>query len=376
MYRNCLFCNSDLGANTVLPTLPVGTRLAFDATRGRLWVICTTCHRWNLTLLDERWEAVEECERRFRATRLRYSTDNIGLAYLPEGLALVRIGAALKPEIAAWRYGRLIRRWLPAIRSGPITLGFRRALDHTGEMAEAAFARWTGLRVGYDAGTWLRLHTRPHRILAVARADDGSPLVVRARHLDRCELVRPGRSEPWRLLVEHDEGFASLSGDAGLGVAGKILAVMNGFHASEADVRFAVAKVEDAGNPDGYFARVAQIAMRTSWGRYPDAPRDPMPDQVCSDAERVALHITKRSFWGRGAIGSEPSTLLPRLPLVDRLALEMAANEDAERRVFGGELKALASAWREAEEIAAIADGMFLSRLDRPRFSPPLSIAS
>jgi hypothetical protein len=74
----------------------------------------------------------------------------------------------------------------------------------------------------------------------------------------------------------------------------------------------------------------------------------------------AALSITKRSFWGRGGIGSEPRTPLPRLPLVDRLALEMAANEDTERRALEGELAVLEAAWRQAEEIAAIADGMFM----------------
>ena len=39
-----------------------------------------------------------------------------------------------------------------------------------------------------------------------------------------------------------------------------------------------------------------------------------------------------------------------------RLALEMAAHEESERRAFEGELAALEAAWREAEEVAAIAD--------------------
>src|SRR5436190_1970772 len=84
---------------------PVGRRLAYDAAKGRLWVVCRKCERWNLTPLEERWEAIEECERRFTSTRLRVSTDNIGLAKLSEGLELVRIGNALRPEVAAWRYG-------------------------------------------------------------------------------------------------------------------------------------------------------------------------------------------------------------------------------------------------------------------------------
>jgi len=39
--------------------------------------------------------------------------------------------------------------------------------------------------------------------------------------------------------------------------------------------------------------------------------------------------------------------------------LEMAANEDIERRAMMGELEALHAAWRDAEQIAAIADEMF-----------------
>src|SRR5689334_16051018 len=99
MYSTCLFCNTDLGANDHIPTFPVGRRLAFDAERGRLWVVCTRCGRWNLTPLEERWEAIDSCERLFRGTRLRASTDNIGLAQLRFGLELVRIGPALLPEI-------------------------------------------------------------------------------------------------------------------------------------------------------------------------------------------------------------------------------------------------------------------------------------
>src|SRR5262245_37781527 len=105
MYSTCLFCNQPLGTNEVLERFPVGRRLAFDASKGRLWVVCRKCERWNLTPLEERWEAIEACERMFTSTRMRVSTDNIGLARLSEGLELVRIGNALRPEIASWRYG-------------------------------------------------------------------------------------------------------------------------------------------------------------------------------------------------------------------------------------------------------------------------------
>jgi hypothetical protein len=78
--------------------------------------------------------------------------------------------------------------------------------------------------------------------------------------------------------------------------------------------------------------------------------------QQRSVAERLIVRLTTRSFWSRGGTGSEERTFLHHVPDVDRLALEMAANEDTERRALRGELAQLEEAWREAEEIAAIAD--------------------
>src|SRR5437764_5490868 len=105
MYATCLFCNKSLGANEAFETFPVGKRLAFDAAKGRLWVVCPHCERWNLSPLEERWEAIEDAERLYRDTRKRVATDNIGLAKLRDGTTIVRIGEPLRPEFAAWRYG-------------------------------------------------------------------------------------------------------------------------------------------------------------------------------------------------------------------------------------------------------------------------------
>src|SRR4029453_12702478 len=105
MYATCLFCNKSLGTNEAIEAFPVGRRLAFDAAKGRLWVVCRRCERWNLSPLEERWETIEACERAFRETKLRVSTDEIGLARLKEGLELVRIGAPHPPGMGAGRYG-------------------------------------------------------------------------------------------------------------------------------------------------------------------------------------------------------------------------------------------------------------------------------
>jgi hypothetical protein len=104
MYSACLFCSAPFGTNDAIEELQIGRRLAFDPARGRLWVVCRRCGRWNLTPIEDRWEPLEQCERSFRATRVRISSTNIGLARLDDGAELIRIGVPLPNEFAAWRY--------------------------------------------------------------------------------------------------------------------------------------------------------------------------------------------------------------------------------------------------------------------------------
>jgi len=95
MYTTCIYCHRPLGSNQIIEAFPVGRGLAFDPCKGRLWVVCRRCRRWNLSPLEERWEAVEECERTFRELRTRVHSNEIGAAVHPEGLRLIRIGEPL-----------------------------------------------------------------------------------------------------------------------------------------------------------------------------------------------------------------------------------------------------------------------------------------
>ena len=367
MFSTCLFCNNSLGANDQIAAFPVGQRLAFDPARGRLWVVCTRCGRWNLSPLEERWEAIDHCERLFRGTRLRYSTDNIGLARVGEHLELVRIGPALLPEIASWRYGSKIEQHTastngkrPASANGLVRrgAGLPRWLARRAAAALAGYATTIGL--SDEAMLRLRTFRRGDAVLTRTTDDSGSPIVIRYSHLGGAELIRPDRNAPWRLVVRHDGGIARLAEGVGLRTAGKMLASLNFGVATNAEVQHAIAKLDEAGDREGYFSRVASLAMRTHWGRVPDAPDEGLIEPAGSSfAERIALQLANRSFWGRGGTGSEETTPLFRLPSVDRLALEMASNEDIERRALEGELASLAEAWREAEEIARISDELF-----------------
>lgn len=337
MYSTCLFCHYGLGHNDVVPTLDVGRRIAYDPKKGRLWVVCTSCGRWNLTPFDERWEALEMCERLFRSTSLRVATDNIGLAQPRWGFELVRIGKAMRPEIAAWRYGtKLLHR-------------------HT---TIAGYAK----NLGVNRKTVMRLRTLPRRHEVLARIGDGrSRIIVRYAHLPDAELLRPDRDLAWRLRVRHDHGLVTLEGNEAMKAARVLLTALNDGSAPEDLVRAAVRKLDEAADANGYFARVTSLAVQSSWGRIPIARglRAGTRDEVATDrplAERLIVRLTTRSFWSHGGTGSEERALLHRVPDVDRLALEMASNEDAERRALQGELAQLKEAWREAEEIAAIAD--------------------
>jgi hypothetical protein len=217
MYSACLYCNAHLGENEQLPTFPVGRRVAFDEAKGRLWVICSRCGRWNLTPLEERWEAIEACERLYRGTRLRASTDNIGLARLRSGFEIVRIGPALLPEIASWRYGaRMLQRDTDEQRDVGLIVRSTRLLARSAATAVVRSAYAAGL--GSDVV--LRMHTfgRTGAVLARAADERGRAITIRYAHIETAELIRPERDEPWRLRVQHDRGEATLTDSPGLNI--------------------------------------------------------------------------------------------------------------------------------------------------------------
>src|SRR6185437_5908054 len=84
MFASCLFCNSSLGANESIEAFPVGRRLAFDAKKGRLWVVCERCSRWNLSPVDARFNR--------RRRRLQFAATS-------SAVAAAAIGVALAPTV-------------------------------------------------------------------------------------------------------------------------------------------------------------------------------------------------------------------------------------------------------------------------------------
>ncbi len=323
MYSTCLFCNHHLGTNQVLEAFPIGRRIAFDARLGRLWVVCRHCERWNLSPFDERWEAIEQCERLFRGTRMRVSTDHIGLAKLSEGLELVRIGEPLRPEFAAWRYGDQFGRR----RRRTILLGAAGVAVVGGVVAGGVA---TGL---FAAGGWQLFQWIPQAIKAVQRRrvvahvpiKNGQPLVVRGRHVEQARLVS-GPGDDWSLRLPHEAGESVLSGRVAMQATGLIMPRINARGAARQQVQVAVQQIETWGGPE------------------------PFLSQAAHESRTEFRYATGRKARNAG--------VLPRLPLHTRLAVEMAVNEENERAALEGELELLEMAWQEAEEIAHIADGL------------------
>jgi len=342
MFSTCLFCHGRLGSNEVVEHFPVGSRLAFDSARGRLWAVCPQCRRWNLSPLDERWEAIDECERLFRSTRARTSTENIGLAPLASGLDLIRVGSPLRPEFAAWRYGSQLkwRRRRASIAAGVVGVaGVAAAAVVAPPLLAAAVPliapAFFGL--GASAPLWvvpgmiamdIKDYWQWERVALRLPNSQGGKLTVRVRHLWESAYYTDRYTGELTLRVSHDGGAQHYDGDKALTAGGKLLARANWLGGASRLVQRAVGQIDETGDADGFLHKTAARFSRFHGRR------------IMAKYRRV------------GAM-----SLLP----VERLALEMAVHEEAERRALDGELARLAEEWKEAEEVAAIADDLFVS---------------
>ncbi len=300
--------------------------------------MCTHCKRWNLTPIEERLEAIEECEREFRGTFIRVSTDNIGLATLRSGLELVRIGEALRPEFAAWRYaGNFSKRRTRSFAItgaavagagvasaavgavlGPMMVGTVGVVALPGLATVMAAIPMLGVLAAQEYITNDRVvarFSRKHRLLT-----------VRAQHVGAAEL-EVGHGDATSLSLPHDTGWVTFTGTEAIHATTVILANSNRNGGDKSVVEDAVRQIEDSGTAEGY---LESASRRGGW-------------------RRGRIFSVLNGYRALGAM---------RLSTTERLALEMAVHEETERRAMHGELAVLEEAWRGAEEIAEICDGV------------------
>ena len=344
MYRTCIFCSADLGANEAVEAFPVGRSVAFDAWKGRLWAVCRRCGRWNLAPLEERWEAVEAAEKRFRDSRLRVQSENIGLCKLPDGTRLIRVGDALAGELAAWRYGdQLVRRRRQYLIAGAATAAAGVAL--LGGIVALGIGTGLGGFWSVFAQGWEERQSRKviHRLPA-SLSPTGREVAIRRWHVQGARLAEADGGDIGLRIPDIDrdkrktDGWGRLKfgtgtellvpGDQARLVLSRAMVTVNKKGASRDRVGDAVRLIEHASSAEDY---LRQAAARG------------------------------------GVLGKREGMEKQQLTPVGALALEMALHDEAERRALQGELSALEAAWRQAEEIAEIADAL----PDVPAPEPP-----
>ncbi|HEX4681646.1 MAG TPA: hypothetical protein VH277_02990 [Gemmatimonadaceae bacterium] len=315
-----MFCRKRLGTNEVLESFPVGKRLVFDAATGRLWVVCTRCERWNLTPLDERWEAIEQAERLYRDASKRVASENMGFARLRDGTALIRVGKPLRPEFAAWRYGDQFghRR---RVQIGLALTG----TAAVGTILGGIISNGIGIGMFVVLGGWALepvLHGRQSTVVARIHTDTDGVVRVQRRHLRETTIGRK-KGGGMTMHLAFEKGSVDLEGKAAERAVAVLLPKVNGRGGRPDEIRWAVDAIEERGGSEAYFDEA------TKWA----------------------------------AMYTHPFGLVS-FPRVHALAFEMALHEDVERRAMHGELGELVEAWRKAEEIGRIADNLLPASVD------------
>ena len=263
---------------------------------------------------------IATCERLFLDERKRYSTDNIGLARLGEGLELVRIGEPLRPEYAAWRYGdqfkrRFYRRTAYKMTGAAVPIAYFAFGVPIGMIGVAAFVGWSLGSIGWDI-------LRDRRIVARIEDGTGANLVIRGGDAALSSLVPGERDDESELKIPKHFGFRErvIFGDAARRAAALVVPHFNRGGGTKKTITRATERLEELG-PHRYLA----------W-----AARNQPPSWFAFD------------YW---------------------LAMEMAVNEENERHALANELHHLEDSWKAAEELAGIADKLFLPATVEEKFA-------
>jgi hypothetical protein len=349
MHSHCPTCTTPLGSNRVLESCPVGRRMAFDSVRGRFWILCPRCRSWNLLPLEDRWEPIDEAERLFESAVIGARTQRIAIGRVADGTELVRVGDAEEGELAGWRYGReLVGRWRRHRRLVAGSVGVAGVLTLVPAVGLGAVV---SLYAGLGAGGLVLRRLRSNRPVFRRTEGEGPEpgveggpegAVFRERDLQRLLLVPgPGRrdaggppkDEGWRALVDrwHRPPLELDRWEAKRALRA-MLAVWNAEGGSPTQVRRATARVVELGTADRVLARAAQDLNRgNAWEYHMAWP----------------FLETARIQWADRTL---------------RLAVEIAAHEDLERRALEGELRVLEREWAMAEELAGIEDELLAPR--------------
>jgi hypothetical protein len=273
-----------------------------------LWVVCSRCSRWNLTPFDDRLERIEAVARAAGLGRIAASTDQVALIRW-QRYDFVRVGKPPRVELATWRYGeRLRNRQRERMK---IVVPLTVAAIGLGIAANVAAGGGFGVIVWniHRAVDWMYLRIVGSRKVSLIEspicAHCGSIMQLRARHIQHARVVPDAHADMAVVLsCPHcrNEG-AQLTGVEAVQVLRQGLTYINLVRGGRRRAEDAAREVDRVGGPE--------LLLR--------------------DIARRELPL---------------SALRPERGL----AFEMAVDERAE-------VAELERQWREAEEIADIADG-------------------
>jgi hypothetical protein len=177
------------------------------------------------------------------------------------------------------------------------------------------------------------------RVLGEVPSDDGKRWLVRGRYAQTLRLI-PASGDGWAIEVGCEAGSvrrrAVVEGAAARHLAARIVPAFSPDGGRKEDVLRAVRKIEEQRDPESYLrwlARNPRVAK--DWSRRKDVVT----------GKRIPPGTRLETNWH----GRETA-----------LAVEMAVNEENERHALESELTLLEEAWKDAEEVAAIADGLAL----------------
>jgi hypothetical protein len=291
-------------------------------------VICERCSRWNLTPLEERWEAIEGCEKHYRDATKRVATDEIGLAKVNDGLALVRIGRPVFPEYASWRYGeRFARR-----RTRHYMMATAGVVGGIAVMIGGPMLAKALLGVGGGSSYWIYniysgvlTSRRQKKTLGVITDARLGRVEVKGKHAEMARFRSSGdsafRIEVEPLPVEKKKALPFFLHDDG----------------ARQFLRLALPHINRKGSTD------KQVAEAVQKLELANGPADPLV---------TAKRVIERAGYAYSKLADVDPTL--------SVGLEMAVMEGQERLWLETELHLLEANWKEAEELAAIADNLTL----------------
>ena len=170
--------------------------------------------------------------------------------------------------------------------------------------------------MAYAGGLWVSDEGHKRRRATKVRIGERLCLLTQD-HAEGMRVFPDGGPRQYGLALHHSQGVEILRGPEVHRVIAQVIPALTPFGGDHQQVNCAIEMIDSSGSAQYYI--------------------------------NDALESANREYG-----------FFTKLPVESRLALEMSLQEDGERRALNGELAALERAWRDAEQIAAIADSLLV----------------